>query len=63
MEKFGEDGNDTGLFEMITTPYVGSGVLASSAAMIKLLKSIVPLSGIPVAEELLVIKVKAGSFG
>ncbi len=33
---FGEDGTIQGLFEMAGTPYVGSGVLASSLAMDKL---------------------------
>ncbi|MFA0815972.1 MAG: D-alanine--D-alanine ligase family protein [Anaerofustis sp.] len=54
---FGEDGTIQGLFEMIDKPYVGCGVLASSAAMDKAVAKVLFRSqGIPVAEDLLVYK-------
>ncbi|MBT3865061.1 D-alanine--D-alanine ligase [Candidatus Peregrinibacteria bacterium] len=46
---FGEDGTIQGLFEMAGIPYVGCGVLASSACMDKLTcKSVLDSAGIPV---------------
>ncbi len=47
---YGEDGTIQGLFEMAGVPYVGSGVLASSAAMDKgIMKTLFKESGLPVA--------------
>jgi D-alanine-D-alanine ligase len=46
---FGEDGTVQGLFEMMNIPYVGCGVLASSACMDKLTcKAVLANAGIPV---------------
>jgi D-alanine-D-alanine ligase len=46
---FGEDGTIQGLFEMLSIPYVGCGVLASSTAMDKLqCKAILEAAGVPV---------------
>lgn len=48
---FGEDGTIQGLFEMLDKPYVGCGVLASSAAMDKdTAKRLFASVGIPVAD-------------
>lgn len=48
---FGEDGTIQGLFEMLGKPYVGCGVLASSAAMDKdVAKRLLESVGIPVAK-------------
>ncbi len=50
---FGEDGTIQGLFELLGKPYVGCGVLASSAAMDKCTSKILFQSvGIPVAKGL-----------
>ena len=50
---FGEDGTIQGFFEMLGKPYVGCGVLASSAAMDKdTAKIIFRSAGIPVAESI-----------
>lgn len=46
---FGEDGTIQGLFDMLSIPYVGCGVLASSTAMDKLqCKAICEAAGVPV---------------
>lgn len=46
----GEDGTIQGLFELAGTPYVGSGVLASSLAMDKAMcKQVLAQAGIPLA--------------
>jgi len=46
---WGEDGSVQGLFETIALPYVGSGVLASAAAMDKrVMKSLLEHAGLPV---------------
>lgn len=46
---FGEDGTIQGLFEMAGVPYVGSGVLASAAAMDKhYMKVVLQSAGLPV---------------
>lgn len=56
---FGEDGTVQGLLEMAALPYVGAGVLASSAAMDKeLFKRICRERGLPVVESL-VLRAKA----
>lgn len=56
---FGEDGTVQGLLEMAALPYVGAGVLASSAAMDKeLFKRICRERGLPVVEYL-VLRAKA----
>ncbi len=48
---FGEDGTIQGLFEMLSIPYVGCGVLASSTAMDKLqCKALWEAAGLPVVE-------------
>ncbi len=48
---YGEDGTIQGLLEMADVPYVGSGVLASSVAMDKVLfKDVMQNRGIPVVE-------------
>ncbi len=47
---YGEDGTIQGLFEMAGVPYVGSGVLASSTAMDKVvMKTLFLKNGLPVA--------------
>ncbi len=47
---YGEDGTIQGLFEMAGIPYVGSGVLASSVAMDKvIMKNLFKDNGLPVA--------------
>ncbi len=47
---YGEDGTIQGLFEMAGIPYVGSGVLASSTAMDKVvMKTLFKEKGLPVA--------------
>ncbi len=47
---YGEDGTIQGLFEMAGIPYVGSGVLASSVAMDKvIMKTLFKECGLPVA--------------
>ncbi len=47
---YGEDGTIQGLFEMAGIPYVGSGVLASSVAMDKvIMKTLFKENGLPVA--------------
>ena len=47
---YGEDGTVQGLLEMAGVPYVGSGVLASAAAMDKQhMKSLLAAAGLPVA--------------
>ncbi len=47
---YGEDGTIQGLFEMAGIPYVGSGVLASSVAMDKvMMKTLFKECGLPVA--------------
>ncbi len=47
---YGEDGTIQGLFEMAGLPYVGSGVLASSTAMDKVvMKTLFKEKGLPVA--------------
>ncbi len=47
---YGEDGTIQGLFEMAGIPYVGSGVLASSVAMDKvMMKTLFKENGLPVA--------------
>lgn len=46
---FGEDGTLQGLLDLLTTPYVGSGVLGSAVAMDKeMMKSIFVEKGLPV---------------
>ena len=46
---FGEDGTIQGLFEMANIPYVGCGVLASSAGMDKdMMKKVLVSAGLPV---------------
>jgi D-alanine-D-alanine ligase len=51
---FGEDGKLQGLLEMADLPYVGSGVLASAAAMDKeVAKRLMQQSGIPTVEYIL----------
>jgi D-alanine-D-alanine ligase len=48
---FGEDGTVQGLLELAGVPYVGSGVLASAAAMDKVhFKSVMRAHGIPVVD-------------
>jgi D-alanine-D-alanine ligase len=48
---FGEDGTVQGLLELVGVPYVGSGVLASAAAMDKAhFKLVMRASGIPVVD-------------
>jgi len=52
---WGEDGTLQGLLEMADVPYVGSGVLASAAAMDKVVaKVLLRAAGLPVAESLVV---------
>ena len=47
----GEDGSIQGLFQTVSLPYVGSGVLGSAAAMDKLLsKRVMQSAGLPVAQ-------------
>ena len=47
---FGEDGTVQGLFELISLPYVGSGVLGSALCMDKhAVKTVLEASGVPVA--------------
>lgn len=47
---WGEDGTVQGLLETVAIPYVGSGVLASAAAMNKLvMKSLLEHAGLPIA--------------
>lgn len=54
---FGEDGTIQGLFEMLAKPYVGCGVLASSAAMDKhIAKLLFEAAGIPVAKSIVFTK-------
>ena len=45
---FGEDGTLQGLLELAGVPYVGSGVLASAAAMDKAMKVLLAAAGLPV---------------
>jgi D-alanine-D-alanine ligase len=53
---FGEDGTIQGLFEMAELPYVGAGVLGSSAAMDKgLFKMLMQAKGIPTVESTIVL--------
>lgn len=53
---FGEDGTIQGLFEMAEVPYVGAGVLGSSAAMDKgLFKMLMQARGIPTVESTIVL--------
>lgn len=48
---YGEDGTIQGLFEMMSVPYVGAGVLASAVAMDKAVaKKLLEADGIPQAE-------------
>ena len=48
---YGEDGTVQGLFEMLDIPYAGCGVLASSAAMDKLVsKSLFINEGLPICK-------------
>lgn len=57
----GEDGTIQGLCEMLNVPYVGSGVLASSVAMDKVMtKKIVSTLGISQADYYLVLKEEYG---
>jgi D-alanine-D-alanine ligase len=52
---YGEDGTIQGLLEMADVPYVGSGVLASAAAMDKAVaKKLLQAAGIPVTEAVVV---------
>jgi D-alanine-D-alanine ligase len=52
--KFGEDGCMQGILELLEIPYTHSGVLASALAMHKeRAKDVMKLSGVPVAEALL----------
>ena len=52
---YGEDGTLQGLLEMADVPYVGSGVLASAAAMDKAVaKKLLAAAGIPVAPAVVV---------
>src|SRR5699024_11880919 len=51
--KYGEDGKIQSLLEMLSIPYVGSGVLASALAMDKYkAKQILSLHDIPVANSM-----------
>jgi len=53
---FGEDGTIQGLFEMADVPYVGAGVLGSSAAMDKgLFKMLMQAQGIPAVESVILL--------
>ena len=57
---FGEDGTVQGLLELAGVPYVGSGVLASAAAMDKAMtKRLCAYAGLPVVEHLVLTR---GSF-
>lgn len=59
---FGEDGTIQGLFEMLDKPYVGCGVLASSAAMDKdVAKRLFVSAGIPVADGITLTRNEIGS--
>ena len=59
---FGEDGTIQGMFEMFDKPYVGCGVLASSAAMDKdTAKRLFESAGIPVAPGIIVTKSEIAS--
>jgi D-alanine-D-alanine ligase len=52
---FGEDGTVQGLLELAGVPYVGSGVLASAAAMDKAhFKMVMRANGIPVVDDVLI---------
>ena len=52
---YGEDGTIQGLLEMADVPYVGSGVLASAAAMDKAVaKKLLQAAGIPVTQAVVV---------
>ena len=56
---FGEDGTIQGFFEMLDKPYMGCGVLASSAAMDKeIAKIIFENAGIPVAKSITIRKIQ-----
>jgi D-alanine-D-alanine ligase len=58
--KFGEDGCVQGVLELLGLPYTHSGVLASALAMHKeRAKDIMKLSGVPVAEAMLVTRQEA----
>jgi D-alanine-D-alanine ligase len=59
---FGEDGTVQGLLELADLPYVGAGVLASSASMDKeIMKRLCAASGLPVAEYFVVRRHHAGT--
>jgi D-alanine-D-alanine ligase len=52
---FGEDGTIQGFLEILTVPYVGSGVLASAVCMNKVVaKAVYRANGLPVAADLVV---------
>jgi D-alanine-D-alanine ligase len=54
---FGEDGTIQGLFEMCNVPYVGAGVMASSASMDKaIMKSVFRDHGLPLVKEKVVMR-------
>ena len=61
--RWGEDGCVQGLLECLRIPYTGSGVLASSLAMDKVMaKKIFRFYGLPVAKDLVLVKSKIGQF-
>lgn len=56
---FGEDGTVQGLFELAQVPYAGSGVLASSAGMDKILmKKVFAAAGLPQVEYLSFLRIE-----
>lgn len=59
---FGEDGAIQGVLEFLNIPYTHSGVLASALAMNKeMAKKVVALSGVPVAQSLMVDRASVGT--
>jgi D-alanine-D-alanine ligase len=52
--RFGEDGTIQGLLELLDMPYVGSGVLASSLAMNKVMsKQVFAMAGLPAPDDVI----------